>query len=112
MRRFGVFVTLVVLMLMATTASAQQVPVKDVRSVLEASMKAMGGTNLKTIQYFGRGWNSRVGQTYTLNFHVKKCGVAYHDSALECDVSNVIEAKSNRQSSVEFFGKRKLPPTK
>ena len=49
MRRLGVLVTFVVLM--ATTASAQQVPVKDVRSVLEASTKAMGGTNLKTIQY-------------------------------------------------------------
>src|SRR5215467_1464207 len=52
MRRLGVVVTLVVvIVLVGTTASAQQVPVKDVRSVLEASMKAMGGTNLKTIQY-------------------------------------------------------------
>src|SRR5712692_2732373 len=50
--------------LMAGTASAQTV--KDVRSVLEASLKAMGGTNLRTIQYSGNGWSSRIGQTYGL----------------------------------------------
>jgi glyoxylase-like metal-dependent hydrolase (beta-lactamase superfamily II) len=46
------------------TAPAQTV--KDVRSVLEASLKAMGGANLKTIRYTARGWSSRVGQTYGL----------------------------------------------
>ena len=53
---FGAF-----LGVMAGTASAQIVG--DVRSVLEASLKAMGG-NLKTMQYSGSGWSSRIGQTY------------------------------------------------
>src|SRR5579864_3679178 len=53
-----------VLALMAGTASAQAV--KDVRSVLETSLKAMGGTNLKTIRYSASGWSSRIGQTYGL----------------------------------------------
>jgi hypothetical protein len=47
MRRLGVFVTLAVA-LMAATASAQQVPVKDVRSVLEASMRAQGWNSANT----------------------------------------------------------------
>src|SRR5437867_12116342 len=84
MRRLGVFITLVVV-LMATTASAQQVPVKDVRSVLEASTKVMGGTNLKTIQYSARGWNSRVGQTYTLNEDWPKYEVADYTRAIDYD---------------------------
>ena len=83
MRRLGVLVTFVVLM--ATTASAQQVPVKDVRSVLEASMKAMGGTNLNTIQYSARGWNSRVGQTYTLNEDWPKYEVIDYSRVIDYD---------------------------
>src|SRR5580658_9563244 len=48
------------------TGSASAQTVKDVRSVLEASLQAMGGANLKTIQYSGSGWSSRIGQTYGL----------------------------------------------
>src|SRR5260370_40923521 len=55
-------ILIAVVCLMAATASAQ-----DVRSVLQASAKAMGLTNLKTIQYSGRGWFSLIGQTYGLN---------------------------------------------
>jgi hypothetical protein len=43
------------------TASAQ-----DARSVLQTALKAMGATNLKTIQYSGTGWDSSVGQSYNL----------------------------------------------
>jgi hypothetical protein len=64
MRRLAALISSAVLA--AIPASAQQVPVKDVQSVLEAWLKAMGGTNLKTIQYTAHGWNSRIGQTYTL----------------------------------------------
>ena len=71
-RRAGVLVAL--FMLIAVTASAQQV--KDVRSVLETSLKAMGGDNLKTIQYSGGGWSSRIGQTYGLNEDWPKYEVA------------------------------------
>jgi hypothetical protein len=57
-------VVLAFLGLMVGTASAQTVT--DVRSVLEASLKAMGGANLKTIRYSASGWSSRIGQTYGL----------------------------------------------
>jgi hypothetical protein len=34
---------------------------QDARTVLQASVKAMGGTDLKTIQYSGAGWFSQIG---------------------------------------------------
>jgi glyoxylase-like metal-dependent hydrolase (beta-lactamase superfamily II) len=61
-RKIGVVPILMGLLAHATAAQA----VQDVRSVLEASLQAMGGVNLKTIQYTGSGWSSRIGQTYGL----------------------------------------------
>jgi len=58
-RRLFLLVALV--WLSVGTASAQ-----DARTVLQASVKAMGGTDLKTIQYSGAGWFSQIGQTYGL----------------------------------------------
>jgi len=55
-RRMSVLVALVTLSV--GTASAQ-----DARAVLQASVRAMGGTDLKTITYSGAGWSSRIGQT-------------------------------------------------
>jgi glyoxylase-like metal-dependent hydrolase (beta-lactamase superfamily II) len=110
MRRLGVFVTLVVLT--ATTASAQQVPVKDVRSVLEASTKAMGGTNLKTIQYSARGWNSRVGQTYTLNEDWPKYEVADYTRAIDYDGKWSREDYTRRQGNYPRLGNLPMPETK
>ena len=61
LRRLCILVGLLVLA--AGTASAQAV---DARKALEASNKAMGGTNLKTLQYSANGWYSQIGQTYGL----------------------------------------------
>jgi hypothetical protein len=60
-RRLCVWVGLFILA--AATARAQAV---DARKALEASAKAMGAENLKTIQYSGSGWFSNIGQTYGL----------------------------------------------
>ena len=49
-KRFVMFVLAVGL---SAPVSAQ-----DARAVLQASLKAMGGENLKTIQYSGAGWSS------------------------------------------------------
>src|SRR6266566_1199968 len=108
MRRLGVFITLVV-MFMATTASAQQVPVKDVRSVLEASMKAMGGTNLKTIQYSAKGWNSRIGQTYTLNEDWPKYEVADYTRGIDYDARWSREDYTRRQGNYPRLGRTPMP---
>ena len=110
MRRLGVLVTFVVLM--ATTASAQQVPVKDIHLVLEASMKAMGGTNLKTIQYSARGWNSRVGQTYTLNEDWPKYEVADYTRAIDYDAKWSREDYTRRQGNYPRLGNLPMPEIK
>src|ERR1700730_5589491 len=47
----------------ATMASAQAV---DARKALEAAAKAMGTTNLKSIQYVGDGFVAKVGEQYNL----------------------------------------------
>jgi glyoxylase-like metal-dependent hydrolase (beta-lactamase superfamily II) len=38
---------------------------QDARSVLQAASKAMGMTNLKTLQYSGSGWTAAVGQSFS-----------------------------------------------
>src|SRR5215470_17129195 len=113
MRKLAVFVMLaVVVAVMTTTVSAQQVTVKDVRSVLQASMKAMGGTNLKTIQYTARGWNSRVGQTYTLNEDWPKYEVADYTRAIDYDARWSREDYTRRQGNYPRLGNLPMPETR
>src|ERR1051325_3613669 len=111
MRRHFVCITLMVTFI-ATTASAQQVPVKDVRSVLEASMKAMGGANLKTIQYSAKGWNSRVGQTYTLNEDWPKYEVPDYTRVIDYDARWSREDYTRRQGNYPRLGNLPMPETK
>src|SRR5579864_7110091 len=51
------------IILFAGAASAQTV---DARKALEAASRAMGATNMKTLQYSASGWFSQIGQTYGL----------------------------------------------
>jgi hypothetical protein len=104
-RRAGVLVAL--FMLMAVTASAQQV--KDARSVLEASLKAMGGTNLKTIQYSGGGWSSRIGQTYGLNEDWPKYEVANYTRTIDYDAKWSREDYTRRQGKYPLLGRPPMP---
>ena len=103
MRKVSVLIAF--LMLIATTASAQQV--KDVHSVLEASLKAMGGTNLKTIQYSGGGWSSRIGQTYGLAEDWPKYEVANYTRTIDYDAKWSREDYTRRQGKYPLLG---LPP--
>ena len=59
-RKLSVLVV-IILVLAAGGASAQ-----DAQAVLQASAKAMGATNLKTLQYSGTGWIAAVGQSFGL----------------------------------------------
>ncbi len=104
-RRTGVMVAL--FMLVALTASAQQV--KDVRSVLEASLKAMGGTNLKTIQYSGGGWSSRIGQTYGLSEDWPKYEVADYTRTIDYDAKSSREEYTRRQAKYPLLGRPPMP---
>ncbi len=84
-----------VLSFIAETAPAQSV--KDVRAVLEASLKAMGGANLKTIQYSASGWSSRIGQTYGLAEDWPRYEVADYTREIDFDAQWSREDYTRRQ---------------
>src|SRR6202790_569167 len=85
------------------TASAQTV--EDVRSVLEASLKAMGGTNLKTIRYSASGWSSQIGQTYGLAEDWPHYEVADYTRAIDYDAKWSREDYTRRQGKYPLLGR-------
>jgi glyoxylase-like metal-dependent hydrolase (beta-lactamase superfamily II) len=80
-------------------------PVKDVRSVLEASLQAMGGANLKTIQYTGSGWSSRIGQTYGLAEDWPHYEVANYTRVIDYDAKWSREDYTRRQGRYPLLGR-------
>jgi L-ascorbate metabolism protein UlaG (beta-lactamase superfamily) len=93
--------------LMAGTGSAQTV--SDVRSVLEASLKAMGGANLKTIQYSGSGWSSRIGQTYGLAEDWPHYEIAGYTRVIDYDARWSREDYTRRQGKYPLLGRPPMP---
>jgi len=89
--------------LMVGTASAQSV--KDVRAVLEASVKAMGGANLKTIRYSASGWSSRIGQTYGLAEDWPHYEVADYTREIDYDAKWSREDYTRRQGKYPLLGR-------
>ena len=86
--------------LSTVTASAQ-----DARAVLQASLKAMGGENLKTIQYSGAGWSSQIGQTYGLAEDWPHFEVAGYTRVIDYDAKWSREDYTRRQGSYPTFGR-------
>jgi L-ascorbate metabolism protein UlaG (beta-lactamase superfamily) len=93
--------------LMAGTASAQAV--KDVRSILETSLNAMGGANLKTIQYSASGWSSRIGQTYGLAEDWPHYEVADYTRVIDYDARWSREDYTRRQGKYPLLGRPPMP---
>jgi len=93
--------------LLAGSAPAQTV--KDVRSVLEASLKAMGGVNLKTIRYSASGWSSRIGQTYGLAEDWPHYEVADYTRAIDYDAQWSREDYTRRQGKYPLLGRPPMP---
>jgi glyoxylase-like metal-dependent hydrolase (beta-lactamase superfamily II) len=89
----------------ATTGTAPAQTVKDVRSVLEASLQAMGGANLKTIQYSASGWSSRIGQTYGLAEDWPRYEVADYTRAIDYDAQWSREDYTRRQGKYPLLGR-------
>ena len=87
------------LALAAGTASAQ-----DARAVLQASLKAMGGENLKTITYSGAGWSSRIGQTYGLTEDWPKYEVVNYTRMVDYDAKWSREDYDRRQGNYPTLG--------
>src|ERR1700739_2158434 len=100
-RKVAIFSTF--LGLMAGTASAQAVT--DVRSVLEASLKAMGGANLKTIRYSASGWSSRIGQTYGLAEDWPHYEVAAYTRTIDYEARWSREDYTRRQGKYPLLGR-------
>src|SRR5258705_10017848 len=98
MRRLLMLV--VVLGLPAATASAQ-----DARAVLQASLRAMGGENLKTIQISGAGWSSQIGQTYGLDGDWPHFEAADYTRLIDYDAKWSREDYTRRQGSYPTFGR-------
>ena len=91
--------------LMAGPASAQ-----DARAVLQASLKAMGGENLKTIQYSGAGWSSQIGQTYgAVDGDWPHFEVAGYTRVIDYDAKWSREDYTRRQGSYPTFGRVPMP---
>lgn len=103
-RRAGILIALVFLMAAAATASAQ-----DVRSVLQASAKAMGLANLKTIQYSGSGWFSMIGQTYGLNEDWPHYEVNPYTRAIDYSANFSREEYTRRQGNYPALGRVPMP---
>src|SRR6266850_6577574 len=93
--------------LSAASASAQ-----DARAVLQASLKAMGGENLKTIQYSGAGWSSQIGQTYGLDGDWPHFEVADYTRVIDYDAKWSREDYTRRQGSYPTFGRVPMPDTR
>src|SRR6185437_13142420 len=88
-------------------AAAQNV--KDVRAALEASLKAMGGVNLKTLQYSASGWSSRIGQTYGLAEDWPHYEVADYTRAIDFDAKWSREDYTRRQGKYPLMGRTPMP---
>ena len=99
--------SIVFLALMSRTGSAQ--PVKDVKSVLEASLKAMGGANLKTIQYTASGWSSRIGQTYGLAEDWPRYEVVNYTRVIDYDARWSREDYTRKQGRFPLLGRPPMP---
>src|ERR1700683_5383929 len=93
--------------LIAGTASAQAV--KDVHAVLEASLKSMGGANLKTIRYSGSGSSSRIGQTYALAEDWPHYEVAGYTRVIDYDAKWSREDYTRRQGKYPLLGRPPMP---
>jgi hypothetical protein len=88
----------------AATAQAQ-----DARAVLQASLKAMGGENLKTIQISGAGWNSQIGQTYGLTEDWPHFEVADYTRVIDYDAKWSREDYTRRQGNYPTLGRVPMP---
>ncbi len=96
-------ILLVAALTIATAASAQAV--KDVHAVLDASLKAMGGTNLRTLRYTANGWSSRIGQTYGLAEDWPHYEVADYTRTIDYDAKWSREEYTRRQGKYPLLGR-------
>jgi hypothetical protein len=99
--------TLVVLLILfAGTASAQTA---EARKTLEAAVKVMGATNLKTIQYTASGWFSQIGQTYGLAEDWPHYEVTDYARVIDYDAKWSREDYTRRHGKYPTLGRPPMP---
>ena len=96
------FVVVALLAVMVGRGSGQAA---DARAVLQAAVTAMGGVNLKTIQYSGAGWSSQIGQTYGLNEDWPKYDVSGYTRAIDYDARWSREDYTRKQGTYPTLGR-------
>src|SRR5262245_44789709 len=99
-RRLSILV--VILGLSAGTASAQSV---HARAALQASLKAMGGENLKTIEIAAAGSTSLIGQQYSIEGNWPQVQIADYTRAIDFDAKWSREDYTRRQGNFPTFGR-------
>ncbi len=87
------WVFFVVLALMIGTAAAQ-----DARAVLQAADRAMGASNLKSIQFSGTGWLGAVGQSYAPDLDWPRTDLTSYTRTIDYD------ARSSKEEFVRILG--------
>src|SRR6188474_2583793 len=88
--------------LLVAPASAQDV---DARAALLASLKAMGGENLKTIEVSAAGSSSLIGQQYSIEGNWPQFEVANYTRAIDFDAKWSREDYTRRQGNFPTFGR-------
>lgn len=96
-----------VLTVSVNVASAQQV--EDVRAVLQASLKAMGGEDLRTLEFTAKGWRARVGQTYGVAEDWPRYEVADYTRSIDYDHHWWREDFTQRQGDYPVPGGNPVP---
>ena len=98
----GVSILVVLFGLSAGTAVAQNV---DARPALLASLKAMGGENLKTIEISAAGSTSLIGQQYSVEGNWPQVEIANYTRAIDFDAKWSREDYTRRQGNFPTFGR-------
>ena len=98
----GLSILVALLGLSSGTAFAQEV---DARAALMASIKAMGGENLKTLEIAAAGSSSLIGQQYSIEGNWPQFQVADYTRAIDFDARWSREDYTRRQGTFPTFGR-------
>ena len=111
LRRLAMLPVLLALSLLALSGRmfAQEV---DARAALLASLKAMGGENLKTIEIAAAGSTSLIGQQYSVEGNWPQIQIADYTRAIDFDAKWSREDYTRRQGNFPTFGRVPLADTK
>ena len=98
----GLSILVVLVELSVGTVFAQEV---EPRGALLASLKAMGGENLKTIEISAAGSSSLIGQQYSVEGNWPQFEVASYTRAIDFDARWSREDYTRRQGNFPTFGR-------